>query len=126
MKNTSPAATSPDGFPIPLKIAAIYVLVGGSWILFSDRCLALLVHDPENLTRLQTYKGWFYVIVTAWLLYILVRRNISSLQLSEQALRESQARYRSLTDDVLDSSAVGIFILDSDFKIVWVNQAMER
>lgn len=44
----------------------------------------------------------------------------------ETQLRESEERYRSLTDDVLDSSAVGIFILDADFKIVWLNQAVER
>jgi len=44
----------------------------------------------------------------------------------EMELRKSEARYRSLTDDVLDSSEVGIFILDSDFKVIWVNQSLER
>ncbi|MFQ5799074.1 MAG: PAS domain S-box protein, partial [Bacteroidota bacterium] len=45
---------------------------------------------------------------------------------AEEAIQESEERYRSLTDDVLDSSAVGIFILDCDFKVVWVNQPLER
>jgi PAS domain S-box-containing protein len=45
---------------------------------------------------------------------------------TEDALRESELRYRSLIDDVLDTSSVGIFILDSDFQVVWVNQALER
>ncbi|MBW2054876.1 MAG: PAS domain S-box protein [Deltaproteobacteria bacterium] len=31
-----------------------------------------------------------------------------------------------MTDDVLDSSMVGIFILDSEFRVVWVNRAVER
>jgi PAS domain S-box-containing protein len=31
-----------------------------------------------------------------------------------------------LLDDVIDSSDAGLFILDSDFKVVWVNQALER
>lgn len=39
--------------------------------------------------------------------------------------RESQEKYRSLTDDVLDTSLVGIFILDADFKVVWVNKSVE-
>jgi len=121
--NTSPLT---GGLHIPLKIAAAYAFVGGLWILFSDRLLALLVSDPETLTRLQTFKGWFYVLVTAWLLYVLVQRSIANIRRSEQALRESEGRYRSLMDDVLDSSAVGIFILDSDFRVVWVNQALER
>ena len=44
----------------------------------------------------------------------------------EEALQESEERYRSLTNDVLDSSAVGIFILDSEFRVVWVNKSLER
>lgn len=46
--------------------------------------------------------------------------------MAEEALRESEQRYRTLTDDVLDTSAVGLFILDASFRVVWVNQAMER
>ncbi|MFN8578557.1 MAG: ATP-binding protein [Candidatus Sericytochromatia bacterium] len=40
--------------------------------------------------------------------------------------KESEEKYRSLTDDVLDSSLVGIFILDSSSKIVWVNKSVEQ
>lgn len=47
-------------------------------------------------------------------------------RLAAQALRISEARYRSLTDDVLDNSAVGLFILDADLTVVWVNKAVQR
>jgi two-component system cell cycle sensor histidine kinase/response regulator CckA len=43
-----------------------------------------------------------------------------------QELWESEERYRTLTDDVLDTSAIGIFILDADYRIVWMNQAPEH
>jgi PAS domain S-box-containing protein len=39
--------------------------------------------------------------------------------------RESEEKYRTLTDDVLDSSLVGIFILDSVSRVVWVNKSVE-
>jgi len=45
---------------------------------------------------------------------------------TEAALRQSEARYSSLTNDVLDKSAVGIFILDARFRVVWINQALEQ
>lgn len=45
---------------------------------------------------------------------------------AERALRQSEDRYRSLTDDVIDGSVIGMFILDSDFRVVWVNQSLER
>ena len=44
----------------------------------------------------------------------------------ECLLRDAEERCRSLTVDVLDSSAVGIFILDADFTIVFINRAIER
>jgi len=43
----------------------------------------------------------------------------------EQWLRFSEERYRSITEDVLDSSGVGIFILDRAFRVVWINHAAE-
>lgn len=45
---------------------------------------------------------------------------------AEVTLQESEERYRSLIDDVLDSSSVGIFILDADFKVAWINHALEH
>ncbi len=43
-----------------------------------------------------------------------------------EALRESEERYRSLINDVVESSDVGMFILDADFKVVWINKAIEK
>jgi len=55
-----------------------------------------------------------------------LKQEIEEQKRTEEALKESELRYRSLTNDVLDTSSVGIFILDSDFHVVWVNQALER
>ena len=40
--------------------------------------------------------------------------------------QENEVQFRSLTDDILDSSWEGICILGSDFRIVWMNRALER
>lgn len=44
---------------------------------------------------------------------------------SEMALRRSQEEYRSLIDDVFDTSMVAVLILDKDFHVVWCNEATE-
>ena len=44
----------------------------------------------------------------------------------EKALSEANHRYRSFMDDLVDNTNVGFFILDAQFQIVWLNQAMER
>lgn len=52
--------------------------------------------------------------------------DVTASKAVEAALRESEARHRSLTDDVLDTSEVGTFILSSDFHIVWANRAVAK
>ena len=44
----------------------------------------------------------------------------------EEALRESEEKHRSMVDDVIDGIDAGLFILDSDYKVVWINEALER
>ncbi len=44
---------------------------------------------------------------------------------NNEALRRSEEAYRSLIDDVFDSSTISIFILNADFRIVWMNEATE-
>lgn len=37
----------------------------------------------------------------------------------------NEADYRSLVEDVLDVSYVGTFVLDADFRVVWINDSIE-
>lgn len=57
----------------PWKTILIYILFGFSWILFSDKILGVLVPDPDQFASFQTYKGWFYVLLTSVLLYLIIR-----------------------------------------------------
>ena len=51
---------------------------------------------------------------------------VRQLEREQKMLRASEARYRSLINDVLDNSAVAIIILDSGFTAVWANRSFER
>ncbi|MHC4092578.1 MAG: PAS domain-containing protein, partial [Planctomycetota bacterium] len=53
-----------------------------------------------------------------------LRGEIAERKQAERALRDSEERFRSLIHDVIDSAAVGIFILDSAFNVVWANRAL--
>ena len=52
-----------------IKITSIYVIIAGTWILFSDQILSWLITNQETYIRAQTVKGWFFVLVTAIILY---------------------------------------------------------
>lgn len=53
-------------------------------------------------------------------------RDVTDRKERQRKLQQSQARYKSLTDDVLDTSDVGTFILNSDFEVIWINEAIEE
>lgn len=56
--------------------ALIYAIIGGLWILFSDRAVEAIATDVMPVNLLQTYKGWFYVAVTSVLLFVLLKKAI--------------------------------------------------
>lgn len=58
----------------PLIGAAIYLFFGILWISFSDSLLSYVISDPTSLTRYQTYKGFFYVAITALIAWLLLKQ----------------------------------------------------
>jgi two-component system, OmpR family, phosphate regulon sensor histidine kinase PhoR len=106
--------------PTAFEIAGIYAVLGALWILLSDSLLEMLVTDPAMLTRLQTVKGWFYVLITALLLYALIRRSTAMLLRSEeslhhrthelQVLQEETKQERNRLQVLVDTAPVGIVL----------------
>jgi signal transduction histidine kinase len=71
------------------RITAGYLIIGGLWIVFSDELLNSLIEDSETLTKLQTLKGWFYVIITAFLFYSLLKAHLEKIRQAEHKAKES-------------------------------------
>jgi len=92
----------------PLKIVIIYLALAVLWILFSDRLVAALVTDPEAITRVQTLKGWLFVLCTACLFYVALKREISTCWTMTGHLQKSRQELR----DILDAMPVGIALTD--------------
>ncbi|MCY1718814.1 HAMP domain-containing sensor histidine kinase [Prolixibacteraceae bacterium Z1-6] len=76
-------------FKFEYKITIIYLIVGGAWIIFSDKLIASLTDDNSVLTEMQTYKGWFYVTITAILLFFMVKNHLLKLRKAQQEAVES-------------------------------------
>jgi light-regulated signal transduction histidine kinase (bacteriophytochrome) len=85
---------------VPLRVAAAYLLAGGLWTLFSDALLLRLTGDPAVVGRLQTVKGWAFVLVTALLLYVVLRFEWSRITRSAQSLRRSQDDFQRLNREL--------------------------
>jgi signal transduction histidine kinase len=96
----------------PLRIAALYAVLGATWILFSDRVLEALVPEGPLQHQLQTAKGWFFVLATAALLQLLVRRLVAELRQRDERIRST-----------LDSMPDAVLVLDEGARVVEVNRA---
>ena len=57
---------------MPLKVTIVYALIGGLWILFSDRILNILIESKSLMVRIQTIKGWAYVLISSFIIYFLI------------------------------------------------------
>jgi diguanylate cyclase (GGDEF)-like protein/PAS domain S-box-containing protein len=100
-----------------LKIAFLYLAVAALWIVLSDRAVDLLVSDHGSYVVMQTWKGWFFVGVTAVMLFLLVNSAMVKLRngmLRQQHLaseldsnRSAQAQLLEVLDDVVWMREIG-------------------
>ena len=125
MNNADARKETHPGKISPLKIAIIYALAGCLWILFSDKALIALISDPQTFTRMQTYKGWFFIIITASVLYGYIRRQVSLHQQADKTLESTLhelEREKSRFEAVVAAMGEGISIQDRDFRVLYQNQ----
>ncbi|WP_051624075.1 EAL domain-containing protein [Clostridium akagii] len=78
----------------PAKIGITYFLVGFIWILFSNLIADKLIGNKDTLAMINTYKGWLYVFVSSYVIYILIQNMLNKIHLSDTKLNES---YEKLT-----------------------------
>ncbi len=103
-----------------IRIAVIYALLGGSWIILSDRALLLFTQDEEFLTRIQTFKGWFYVIITAYLIFHLIYIHLVKRHRAEIALKDSEEKLKVIFDQAFQF----IYLLDLNGILLDVNKSL--
>ena len=59
-----------------IKIALLYLSIGALWILLSDKILNAVIKSENLVRRIQMYKGWLYVIITATIFYFIIRKTL--------------------------------------------------
>ena len=113
--------------PRPLFVGWVYLVLSCIWIIASDRWIRHLSIDPDVLTRLNIFKGLFFVLVSTVLVYVLVRRitrgkaNLEKMVAARtDALGKSEERYRR----VVETAQEGIWQIDAENKTVFVNSRM--
>lgn len=126
-----------------LFIAGTYFLIGIAWIYFSDFAVSQIAQNNSELNVFQTYKGFFYVVSTSILLYMLILRFLHSqyrvymqqIEIIEEKsklekrLQKTNLMYQDLFDNMLDSVAHCRMIYENsipiDYEYISVNKIFE-
>ena len=128
---------------LALRTSLVYTILASLWILFSDRLLADFVSDPHTIARISIAKGWGFVVITAWLFYLAMRRQLklqereiagrkgaeSSLQTTNRALRMisncSQILIHATDEIELLENICRLVVKEGGFAMAWVGFAAE-
>lgn len=123
-------------------ISVIYAIFGVLWILLSDMLLGYILRDIIMYKNFQTYKGWFYILITTMMVYILIRNRMLLLKTEihntatayeklriaheEQVKIEVELVYQKrLTDNIIEEAPVFIVTHDED-RIIRFNPYSQR
>lgn len=124
MKTRDRISNNPGNLAVALRITIIYAILGSLWIAYSDHLLIRLF-DPDTVTEyalLQTYKGWFFILLTSAILILLITANLKKVEKSEELRHQTENRYRA----IFENTGTAVAIIDKYFTISLVNEKFCR
>ncbi len=100
---------------LPVKIVGLYILFGMLWIAVTDLLLYNLIpHNTALFKEFETLKGWFYVAITAWILYQLINQGLRTIERSTESVRQSEEKFSK----IFHASPDGLLITCLDDNII--------
>ena len=99
---------------IAAKITVIYLAVGTVWIAVSDELLATFVTNTTTLTALQSIKGWFYVLATGVLLFLLLKKYLTSQETARQDAERLASFPRLNPTPIVEADSTGAITYAND------------
>jgi diguanylate cyclase (GGDEF)-like protein/PAS domain S-box-containing protein len=106
----------------------VYLVAGLLWIKFSDQLAALWFPDPQQLSLVQTWKGFLFVLVTGLVLFFTLYRQFNLdrelLQLQDRQQRQIR-ELNEFRESVIENANIWISVLDGSGRIVVWNRVAE-
>ncbi len=123
-------------------ISLIYAVFGVLWILLSDRLLEYITPGLETYKQFQTYKGWFYILITTLMVYTLIRNRMlllknenkktlnayGNLSFAHTELKKTKSELvyqKELTENIINEAPVFIITHDEE-KIISFNPFAQK
>ncbi|MEO0254093.1 MAG: ATP-binding protein [candidate division WOR-3 bacterium] len=98
--------------PPPFKIFIIYLIIGGFWIIFSDKITYLIFREPDLYLLVQHFKGIFYILTSGIIFMFIINFYFKRLEEEKEKL-----------ESIIKNSPLAIFISE-DSKIIFLNPSL--
>jgi diguanylate cyclase (GGDEF)-like protein len=69
-----------------IRIAGIYCIIGCLWVLLTDRAVSAFTQNIELIELINMLKGWFFVVLTAVLIFLLILDTLKRIKKIETKL----------------------------------------
>lgn len=99
----------------------VYLLVSIVWLQLSNQLLINFLDDPRQLGRWLQVRGYVWVALSAWVIYLICARFARTHRL-QQPLKENRERLQQAAA-VFDCTREGVLVTDAQGLIVHVNRA---
>ena len=107
---------------IVARVVLLYLSFSATWILVSDHVVELFASSAVEMAHFQTFKGLLFVVASALVVFLLLRRELNGRRRAELSYRVSEARYRSVFENSLDALLLSV----PDGRILAANPAACR
>ncbi|TGL54086.1 histidine kinase [Leptospira kemamanensis] len=105
------------------RIAIFYLFFGFLWIYFSDYAISLFFQSAEDTREIQSFKGWGFVALSAFVIYVLLVRELKNQKKVLSEKFESDQLFQVILERIED--AVIVFNLDT-WKIDFLSEQVSR
>jgi len=82
------------GWKFEYCISFLYLIIGCSWVLLSDQTTHIFISDSGLLKQVQTYKALFFVVATAYLLFLITKKRLDRLR-EAQVIAENNEKLKT-------------------------------
>jgi PAS domain S-box-containing protein len=110
-----------QGLSPAVWIPAVYFVASAIWIALSDDLLSVWVHDPAEVERWSTVKGWGFVAITSLIFAWGLRRVGAQQRAASAHLDKLERRARDLVETSPDA-----ILLQEGLRIAYANPAASR
>lgn len=114
--------TSSKSLNKAIKIFLLYLILGTAWIFVTDLLLVTYIGDSVNITRYQTVKGAFFIIVSGLYFSYLIYKNLSDVFKKDTRLEKTLEQFQAL----IRHSPLPIMFTDREGKVKTWNKAAEN